>query len=84
MTYVYLLRSRKDGDYYLGSTNDLRQRLKMHNDGRMFSTKNRRPFELLYYEAYKVESDARHREHNLKLRSRAFLQLKKRLLGTLL
>lgn len=84
MTYVYLLRSKKDGECYIGSTNDLRTRFKMHNDGKIFSTKNRRPFELLYYEAYKEESDARHREHNLKLRSRAFLQLKKRLTGTLI
>lgn len=84
MTYVYLLRSKKDGECYVGSTNDLRKRFQMHNDAKIFSTKHRRPFELLYYEAYKAESDARHREHNLKLRSRAFLQLKKRLLATLL
>lgn len=83
MTYVYLLRSKKDGECYIGSTNDLRKRFKMHNDGKIFSTKNRRPFELLYYEAYKEESGARQREHNLKLRSRAFLQLKKRLTATL-
>jgi len=36
------------------------------------------PFEIVYYEAYKIESDARKREHNLKLRSRVFAQLKKR------
>jgi len=43
-----------------------------------FSTKSRRPFELIYYEAYKSEKDARKRESNLKLRSKAFTQLKKR------
>jgi putative endonuclease len=68
---------------YTGSTNNLRERFSMHNKGKIFSTKNHRPFELLYYEAYKVESDARHREKNLKLRSRAFEQFKKRLVYTL-
>lgn len=68
---------------YVGSTNDLRKRFRMHNEGKVFSTKGRRPFELLYYEAYKAESDARHREQNFKLRSRAFLQLKKRLTESL-
>ena len=53
MTYVYLLLSKADGEYYIGSTNDLRKRFKMHNEGKVFSTKQRRPFELLYYEAYK-------------------------------
>ncbi len=84
MFYVYLLRSKKDGKLYTGSTNDLRNRLVLHNTGKVFSTRSRRPFELIYYESYKVESDARHREHNLKLRSRALEQLKKRLVATLL
>ena len=64
---------------YTGSTKDLRKRFKDHNHGKVYSTKYRTPFELLYYEAYKSEKDARHREKNLKLRSNAFRQLKKRI-----
>jgi len=64
---------------YIGSTNDLRKRLAMHNSGKVYSTKLRKPFDLIYYEAYKAEKDARKREHNLKLRSRAFAQLMKRI-----
>jgi putative endonuclease len=79
MFYAYILKSIIDHCLYVGSTNDLRKRLKEHNDGKVFSTKLRRPFELVYYEAYKSEKDARKREHNLKLRSRAFAQLKKRI-----
>ncbi|MDO8600749.1 MAG: GIY-YIG nuclease family protein [bacterium] len=79
MFYVYVLKSKKDMQLYVGSTNDLRKRFKEHNDGKIFSTKTRRPFELVYYEAYKSEKDARVRESNLKLRSRAFTQLKKRI-----
>ena len=84
MYYVYILKSRKDGNLYIGSTNDLKRRLDEHNNGLVFSTKSRRPFELVYYEAYKSEKDARNREKNLKLRSRAFAQLKKRINGSLL
>ncbi len=79
MVYVYVLKSEKDGNLYIGSTNDLRRRFQEHNTGRVASTKNRRPFELVYYEAYKADADARHREQNLKLRSRTFEQLKKRI-----
>jgi len=83
MYYVYIIRSKKDGNLYFGSTNNLKRRLKEHDDGLVFSTKKRRPFNLIYYEAYKSEKDVRKRESNLKLRSRAFAQLKKRMSGSL-
>lgn len=84
MFYMYILKSKKDKRLYLGSTNDLRKRLLLHNDGKIFSTKLRRPFELIYYEAYKSEQDVRKREKKLKLRSRAFTQLKKRIAESLI
>jgi putative endonuclease len=83
MFYVYVLKSLKDNKSYTGSTNNLERRIKEHNDGKVFSTKSRTPFEVIYYEAYKSESDARKREHNLKLRSRAHAQLKKRIEASL-
>ena len=83
MFYVYILRSEKDKNLYIGSTNDLRRRLTEHNQGKTLSTKSRIPFKLLYYEACVSESDARKREHNLKLRKRALAQLKLRLEDTL-
>jgi putative endonuclease len=79
MFYLYILKSKRDGQLYIGSTNDLRKRFKEHNEGKVFSTKFRTPFELIFYEAYKAEKDARKRESNLKLRSKAFAQLKKRI-----
>ncbi len=84
MFYVYILKSKKDNNFYTGSTKDLRMRfrlhnVRLHNEGKVASTKHRRPFALIYYEAYKSEKDCRKREHNLKLRSRAFAQLKKRI-----
>lgn len=66
MFYVYILKSEKDGNFYTGYTNDLKRRLIEHNSGKGESTKLRRPFELIYYEAYKSRDDATHREQMLK------------------
>lgn len=79
MFYVYVLKSKKDNNLYIGSTNNLKRRFTEHNSGKVYSTKFRKPFIIMYYEAYKSERDARKRESNLKLRSRAFAQLKKRI-----
>ena len=49
--YTYVLRSEKDDKYYIGSTCDLKRRLKSHNNGRVVATRNRRPFKLVYFEA---------------------------------
>lgn len=79
MHYVYILRSEKDEDLYIGSTSDLRRRLSEHNKGLAQSTKSRKPFTLRYYEAYHKEADARSREHALKKDGRALGQLKRRI-----
>ena len=42
MFYVYIIKSKRDGNLYLGSTNDLRKRVKKHNEGLVFSTKSRK------------------------------------------
>ena len=79
MFYVYLLKSKKDKNFYTGSTNDLERRMNEHNNGLVFSTKSRIPFELVYYEAYKSEDDARRRERKLKDYGQAITALKSRL-----
>jgi len=81
--FVYILKSDKDQKLYTGSTSDLRKRLKEHNLGLVRSTKLRKPFKIVYYEAYASEKDARHREHNLKLRARASRQLLNRIKNSL-
>ena len=77
--YLYILQSKKDNHYYIGSTKDLRKRLKEHNGGKVKSTKSRIPFILIYYEAFLSEKDARLRESELKNDRRK----KKRLLNRL-
>jgi len=66
MEYVYVLQSKKDRHFYTGWTNDLRKRFLEHNSGKVFSTKNRRPFKLVYYEACINREDAKIREKYLK------------------
>ena len=66
MNYTYVLKSKKDGMFYTGSTKDLRRRIQEHNQGKVFTTKNRKPFILIYYEACIDEHDSRRREKYLK------------------
>jgi putative endonuclease len=84
MFYLYVLKSKKDNNIYIGSTNDLRRRLIEHNEGKVFSTKGRRPFELRYYESYYNKDEARKRESSLKKDGRALSQLKIRIAKSLL
>jgi len=83
MFYVYVLKSEKNNNIYIGYTEDLRKRLKEHNSKQNKSTKNKAPFELIYYEAYKSKSDAKFREDNLKRFAQAYTQLKKRIKNSL-
>ena len=66
MYYTYVLQSEKDKKFYTGYTKNLKLRFKQHNQGRVFSTKNRRPLKLIYYEVCLNQQDATHREKYLK------------------
>lgn len=64
--YVYVLKSEKDNKFYTGYTSNLKLRFKLHMKGEIESTKNRRPFKLIYYEACLKQQDATQREKYLK------------------
>ena len=66
MYYVYILQSLKDRSFYIGFTPDLKRRLPKHNKGQVKSTKNKIPWELIYYESYLNRKDATGRERFLK------------------
>ncbi|HYL87092.1 MAG TPA: GIY-YIG nuclease family protein [Candidatus Angelobacter sp.] len=66
MNYSYVLLSDKDRKFYIGSTGDLRARMRQHNQGRVRSTAYRRPLRLIYYEGCLSVDDARRRERYLK------------------
>ena len=66
MHYVYVLKSKKDGDWYVGKTRDLKNRFLEHNKGQVSSTKDRRPLKFMYCEASNNAKDATRREKYLK------------------
>jgi putative endonuclease len=66
MYYVYILQSLKDKCFYVGYSDNLKERFKWHNLGRVASTKSRRPLVLVYYEACLNQRDAIRREKYLK------------------
>ena len=75
MRYVYVLRSLKDNNIYIGSTNDVRRRLYQHNSAKVDSTKNRIPFTLEAYVAVKDKTKATELEQYFKTGSgKAILQ----------
>lgn len=83
MYYVYLLKSDSDGSLYVGYTNDLKRRFMEHNKKLNISTKHKTPFQLIYYESYKSQSDAKFREKQLKRFSGGMVHLKKRIRNSL-
>lgn len=62
MYFVYILKSLKDQKLYVGYTNNLKERLEYHNAGRVMATRNRRPFEIIFFEGYLHQQDATSRE----------------------
>lgn len=64
--YVYILQSETDGNKYAGYTQDLNLRFEQHNKGYVESTKNRRPFKMIYFEACLCQNDALRREKYFK------------------
>ena len=66
--WVYIIQSQKKGSYYVGSTNNLDDRVKRHNEGRVKYTKGRGPWELVYCEEHPDRSCAMKREYEIKSR----------------
>lgn len=70
MYYVYLVKNRVKDEIYIGYTDDWERRFKEH--------KYKNP-EVVYYEAYKSEKDARIREMKLKHHGQTKKRLKERI-----
>ena len=64
--YVYVLQSGKDGLFYTGYTSNLNKRISQHENGEVYSTKNRLPVKLVYWEGCFNQQDATRREKYLK------------------
>jgi len=66
MFYVYILKSETTSKRYIGYSTDLKRRILEHNNKKCRSTSFDGPWELVYYEAFKLENDARREEIFLK------------------
>ena len=71
MNYTYIVKC-SDETFYTGWTNDLKNRIEMHNSGKGAKyTKARLPVELVYYEAFGTKEEAMSREWHIKRLSRS-------------
>ncbi len=66
MHHIYVLKSKKDNNLYIGYTNNLEKRVSQHNSGRVRSTKHRTPFILVHNESFADKNAAIAREKYLK------------------
>ena len=66
MYIVYILESLSHGNRYIGSTQNISNRLNEHNSGKVRYTKGRKPWKLVHTEKLKTRSQAIKREKFLK------------------
>ena len=78
MFYVYILKSSKDKGLYTGFTNNLKRRIKEHQQKQTFTTR-KGSYDLVYYESYKSKNDAVRRERGIKDSGSVYMALKKRI-----
>ena len=64
--FVYIIKSKKNGQIYTGFTADLENRLKQHNEGESGFTKGKGPWELIWYSRFKDRNKAKAFEEYLK------------------
>ena len=73
--FVYIIQSKKDDRFYIGSTNNLTEKVERHNQDRSRYTKGRGPWRLVYKEAHADRSTAVKREKEIKNRkSKHFIE----------
>lgn len=66
MFCCYILKSLKSNKYYVGSCEDLKIRLTLHNLGKVKSTQKDRPWKLLHNEEFYTLREASRREKQIK------------------
>jgi len=84
MHTLYVIQSKKDFTFYIGITLNLQRRLAEHNDRKVFSTKHKSPWELIYCESYRSRKDAAAREQKLKQHKNAWYRIKERIKNSIL
>ncbi len=66
MYFVYVLESALSGKYYIGQTNNLKDRLNSHNNNKVTSTRNRGPWSIKFTKSLSSRAEAIALEAKLK------------------
>ncbi len=66
MAYTYIIESLTSSKWYYGSTTELIERLKSHNNGRNRSTRGRGPWKYIFLREFDTAHEAREFEFHLK------------------
>jgi putative endonuclease len=75
MAHIYVLRSERNGRFYIGFSENLDGRLADHNNGKVKATRNLRPWTMVYREEFPDAASARKREFKLKsMKSHGYIQ----------
>jgi putative endonuclease len=84
MYFVYIIQSRKNKRFYIGSTKNIKKRLEAHELGYTQSLKNKGPFDLIHTEEVPTKTNAIKREHQIKSYKggNAFKKLTSKISGT--
>jgi putative endonuclease len=68
MFFTYILRSKKTKRYYIGSTDDLKNRLEEHISGETVSIRRGIPWKIVHTEQFNTRSEAIRKEKQIKAR----------------
>ncbi|WP_269241340.1 GIY-YIG nuclease family protein [Flavobacterium limnophilum] len=75
MFYTYIIYSKAIDKYYVGSCQDIQERLEDHLNSRSKYTKQAKDWELKYFETYSSRSEAYQREMQIKkMKSRKYIE----------
>jgi putative endonuclease len=66
MYFVYILEALESKKYYIGQTENLKERLKRHNEGKNVYTKAYIPWQLKWWKEFETRSEAIIIERKLK------------------
>ena len=79
MHIAYIIQSRVNGFYYFGSTSNLKNRIRTHNEGGSYHTAKFRPWKIVWFAAFPTKKRAEEFERYLKTGS-GFAFSRKRLI----
>jgi putative endonuclease len=66
MYFTYIIQNESSGRFYFGHTDNLVQRLELHNTGQSHYTAHKGPWKLVHAEPFESRSEAMIRESKIK------------------